>query len=343
MLSPMAGDEPFDRLARLAARILDVPTRSSRSSRRTGSTSPARSGCRSRGPRAARPRCRTRSASTSSPPASRSRSPMRARTSASATTPPSPSSGSSPTSGCRSRRPTARSSAASAPSTSAPATWTDDDRAVLTDLCAAAATEIHLRLVLDRERRLAIDLNDDLIQHLAAAKLELQLGGSQDAAIERIGAALAVAQTTAARCSSGSAACGQGTCGHAHDGGPIRVLICDDDAAMRFLVREMLALSPLVQVVARGGGRHRGDGAAAAAPAGRGAAGPLHAAPGRAGDPAAAARRVPCDAGRRPVGLRRRPGRREQALELGADRYVQKGVDPDTLIGIVEELGTERA
>jgi two-component system response regulator YesN len=29
----------------------------------------------------------------------------------------------------------------------------------------------------------------------------------------------------------------------------------------------------------------------------------------------------------------------EQVLELGADRYVQKGVDPDTLIGIVEELG----
>ena len=32
-----------------------------------------------------------------------------------------------------------------------------------------------------------------------------------------------------------------------------------------------------------------------------------------------------------------------KAIELGADRYVQKGVDPDTLIGIVEELGAERA
>jgi DNA-binding response OmpR family regulator len=28
-----------------------------------------------------------------------------------------------------------------------------------------------------------------------------------------------------------------------------------------------------------------------------------------------------------------------RALELGADRYVQKGVDPDDLIAIVEELG----
>ena len=31
-----------------------------------------------------------------------------------------------------------------------------------------------------------------------------------------------------------------------------------------------------------------------------------------------------------------------KAIELGADRYVQKGVDPDTLIGIVEALGAER-
>jgi len=30
-------------------------------------------------------------------------------------------------------------------------------------------------------------------------------------------------------------------------------------------------------------------------------------------------------------------GRR--AIELGADRYVQKGIDPDALVAIVEELG----
>ena len=57
-----------------------------------------------------------------------------------------------------------------------PRAWTADDRALLTDVCAAAATEVHLRLLLDRERRLAIDLNEDLAEHLAAAKLELERG-----------------------------------------------------------------------------------------------------------------------------------------------------------------------
>jgi hypothetical protein len=65
-------------------------------------------------------------------------------------------------------------------------------------VCAAAATEVHLRLLLERERRLAMDLNEDLAEHLAAAKLELERGGTQGAAIERIGAALGVARLTAA-------------------------------------------------------------------------------------------------------------------------------------------------
>ena len=55
-----------------------------------------------------------------------------------------------------------------------------------------------LRARLARERRLAIDLNEDLAQHLAAAKRELERGGTQGAAIERISAALGVARITAA-------------------------------------------------------------------------------------------------------------------------------------------------
>jgi len=75
--------------------------------------------------------------------------------------------------------------------------WTEDDRSALRDLAASAGTEVHLRALLARERRLAFDLNEDLVQHLAAAKLELERGGTQGAAIERIGAALGVARITA--------------------------------------------------------------------------------------------------------------------------------------------------
>jgi GAF domain-containing protein len=76
--------------------------------------------------------------------------------------------------------------------------WSEVDRADLEDVCASVATEVHLRLLLERERRLAIDLSDDLVRHLAAAKIELEQGGTPGAAIERIGAALRVAEVTAA-------------------------------------------------------------------------------------------------------------------------------------------------
>ena len=79
-----------------------------------------------------------------------------------------------------------------------PRRWTADEREVLTDLCASAATELHLQLLLDRERLLAADLSGDLVEHLAAAKLELESGGTQGAAIERIGAAIGVSRLTAA-------------------------------------------------------------------------------------------------------------------------------------------------
>ena len=92
-----------------------------------------------------------------------------------------------------------------------PRGWTEADRSALEDLCASVATEVHLRLLLERERRLAIDLNDDLAQHLAAAKIELEHGGTRGAAIERIGAALGVAEVTAAAMLERVGGAGRGT------------------------------------------------------------------------------------------------------------------------------------
>jgi DNA-binding NarL/FixJ family response regulator len=119
---------------------------------------------------------------------------------------------------------------------------------------------------------------------------------------------------------------------------PIRVLICDDDAALRFLVREMLSLSPSVQVVAEAA-----DGIEALEQL------RLH-----RPDVVLLDLTMPRQDGMATLPLLRSefPATRvvvlsglddalvgAKAVELGADRYVQKGVDPDTLIGIVEELG----
>lgn len=120
--------------------------------------------------------------------------------------------------------------------------------------------------------------------------------------------------------------------------GPIRVLICDDDPALRFLVREMLSLSTAVQVVAEAG-----DGIEALEQL------RLH-----RPDVVLLDLNMPRQDGMETLPLLRGefPATRvvvlsanddglvgAKVLELGADRYVQKGVDPDTLIGIVEELG----
>jgi DNA-binding NarL/FixJ family response regulator len=119
---------------------------------------------------------------------------------------------------------------------------------------------------------------------------------------------------------------------------PIRVLICDDDATLRFLVREMLSLSPSVQVVAEAA-----DGIEALEQL------RLH-----RPDVVLLDLNMPRQDGMETLPLLRGefPTTRvvvlsglddalvgAKVLELGADRYVQKGVDPDTLIGIVEELG----
>ena len=119
---------------------------------------------------------------------------------------------------------------------------------------------------------------------------------------------------------------------------PIRVLICDDDPAMRFLVREMLSLSTALQVVAEAA-----DGIEA-----------LDQARQHRPDVVLLDLNMPRQGGMETLPLLRGefPTTRvvvlsaledalagAKALELGADRYVQKGVDPDTLIGIVEELG----
>jgi DNA-binding NarL/FixJ family response regulator len=119
---------------------------------------------------------------------------------------------------------------------------------------------------------------------------------------------------------------------------PIRVLICDDDAALRFLVREVLSLSPAVQVVAEAA-----DGIEALEQL------RLH-----RPDVVLLDLNMPRQDGMETLPLLRGefPTTRvvvlsglddelvgAKAVELGADRYVQKGVDPDTLIGIVEELG----
>jgi DNA-binding NarL/FixJ family response regulator len=120
--------------------------------------------------------------------------------------------------------------------------------------------------------------------------------------------------------------------------GPIRVLICDDDSALRFLVREMLSLSTAVQVVAEAG-----DGIEALEQL------RLH-----QPDVVLLDLNMPRQDGMETLPLLRGefPATRvvvlsaiddglvgAQVLALGADRYVQKGVDPDTLIAIVEELG----
>ena len=119
---------------------------------------------------------------------------------------------------------------------------------------------------------------------------------------------------------------------------PIRVLVCDDDAALRFLVREMLSLSPSVQVVAEAA-----DGIEALEQV------RLH-----RPDVVLLDLNMPRQDGMETLPLLRGefPTTRvvvlsglddalvgAKAVELGADRYVQKGIDPDTLIGIVEELG----
>jgi DNA-binding NarL/FixJ family response regulator len=120
--------------------------------------------------------------------------------------------------------------------------------------------------------------------------------------------------------------------------GPIRVVVCDDSATMRFLVRETLALSDAVEVVGEAD-----DGIAALEQL------RLHhpdvvlldlSMPRQDGWETLPLLRSEFPAMRVVVlsGLDDRlAGRR--ALDLGADRYVQKGIDPDALIAIVEELG----
>jgi DNA-binding NarL/FixJ family response regulator len=119
---------------------------------------------------------------------------------------------------------------------------------------------------------------------------------------------------------------------------PISVVICDDDPALRFLVREMLSLSPTVRVVAEAA-----DGIEV-----------LEQMRQHRPDVVLLDLNMPRQDGLETLPLLRTefPATRVvvlsalddgvasgRALELGADRYVQKGVDPDDLIAIVEELG----
>jgi DNA-binding NarL/FixJ family response regulator len=119
---------------------------------------------------------------------------------------------------------------------------------------------------------------------------------------------------------------------------PISVVICDDDPALRFLVREMLSLSPTVRVVAEAA-----DGIEV-----------LEQMRQHQPDVVLLDLNMPRQDGLETLPLLRTefPAARVvvlsalddgvasgRALELGADRYVQKGVDPDDLIAIVEELG----
>jgi DNA-binding NarL/FixJ family response regulator len=119
---------------------------------------------------------------------------------------------------------------------------------------------------------------------------------------------------------------------------PISVVICDDDPALRFLVREMLSLSPTVRVVAEAA-----DGIEV-----------LEQMRQHQPDVVLLDLNMPRQDGLETLPLLRTefPATRVvvlsalddgvasgRALELGADRYVQKGVDPDDLIAIVEELG----
>jgi DNA-binding NarL/FixJ family response regulator len=120
--------------------------------------------------------------------------------------------------------------------------------------------------------------------------------------------------------------------------GRIRVVVCDDSAAMRFLVRETLALSETVEIVAEAE-----DGVDA-----------LELLRRHRPDVVLLDLSMPRQDGWETLPLLRTefPGMRvvvlsglddglagRRAIELGADRYVQKGIDPDALVAIVEELG----
>lgn len=197
MLSPMAGDEPFDRLARLAARILEVPTSLVTIVEADRQRFPGEAGLPE--PWATRREtplsysfCKHVVAAGAPVEIADAREDDRVRDN-----PAIPEFGIVAYLGVPLASPDGTVLGSVCAMDQRPRAWTADDRALLTDVCAAAATEVHLRLLLDRERRLAIDLNEDLAEHLAAAKLELERGGTQGAAIERIGAALGVARFTA--------------------------------------------------------------------------------------------------------------------------------------------------
>ena len=197
MLSPMAGDEPFDRLARLAARILEVPTSLVTIVEEDRQRFPGQTGLPE--PWATRREtplsysfCKHVVAAGAPVEIADAREDDRVRNN-----PAIPEFGIIAYLGMPLASPDGTVLGSVCAMDQRPRAWTADDRALLTDVCAAAATEVHLRLLLDRERRLAIDLNEDLAEHLAAAKLELERGGTQGAAIERIGAALGVARLTA--------------------------------------------------------------------------------------------------------------------------------------------------
>jgi GAF domain-containing protein len=198
MLSPMAGDEPFDRLARLAARILDVPISlvtivEEDRQRFPGQVGLAEPWATRRETPLSYSFCKHVVAAGAPVEIVDAREDDRVRDN-----PAIPEFGIVAYLGVPLASPDGTVLGSVCAMDQRPRTWTADDRALLTDLCAAAATEVHLRLLLDRERRLAIDLNDDLAEHLAAAKLELERGGTRGAAVERIGAALGVARVTAA-------------------------------------------------------------------------------------------------------------------------------------------------
>ena len=197
MLSPMAGDEPFDRLARLAARILEVPTSLVTIVEADRQRFPGEAGLPE--PWATRREtplsysfCKHVVAAGAPVEIADAREDDRVRDN-----PAIPEFGIVAYLGVPLASPDGTVLGSVCAMDQRPRAWTADDRALLTDVCAAAATEVHLRLLLDRERRLAIDLNEDLAEHLAAAKLELERGGTQGAAIERICAALGVARFTA--------------------------------------------------------------------------------------------------------------------------------------------------
>jgi GAF domain-containing protein len=85
-----------------------------------------------------------------------------------------------------------------------PREWTDEDQRLLRDLCRSVTAEIHLRVLLgeaqgslDRERHMAMQLNDDIVQRLVAAKLQLQLDGISGVAVEHVTDALVAAQVAA--------------------------------------------------------------------------------------------------------------------------------------------------